>query len=211
MIRAGIISRSALHRRSEGLTAARCAAAMMSQCAPVAQLDRAPGFEPVGRGFKSLRAHQPSRRAIRRRYGWQASLRPEARAFRGATATAIRRPRPGLPPPPPSRARWFYAVLPRSDRERVRWPGCNHSRTGIAVPGRYRADRRCCAALETEVSVVSSWPGDRRRCRPVDVWRNRGVFHFLTHPSDRRAYTYHLRAGLRPKGTLVIATCALRP
>ena len=27
-------------------------------CAPVAQLDRAPGFEPVGRGFKSLRARQ---------------------------------------------------------------------------------------------------------------------------------------------------------
>jgi hypothetical protein len=27
--------------------------------APVAQLDRAAGFEPVGRGFKSLRAHQP--------------------------------------------------------------------------------------------------------------------------------------------------------
>ena len=30
----------------------------MRQDAPVAQLDRAPGFEPVGRGFKSLRAHQ---------------------------------------------------------------------------------------------------------------------------------------------------------
>ena len=28
--------------------------------APVAQLDRAAGFEPVGRGFKSLRAHQYS-------------------------------------------------------------------------------------------------------------------------------------------------------
>ena len=28
------------------------------RCAPVAQLDRAPGFEPVGRGFKSLRARQ---------------------------------------------------------------------------------------------------------------------------------------------------------
>ena len=27
------------------------------KCAPVAQLDRAPGFEPVGRGFKSLQAH----------------------------------------------------------------------------------------------------------------------------------------------------------
>ena len=29
-----------------------------SKCAPVAQMDRAPGFEPVGRGFKSLRARQ---------------------------------------------------------------------------------------------------------------------------------------------------------
>src|SRR5580658_6702533 len=28
------------------------------QCAPVAQLDRAAGFEPVGREFESLRAHQ---------------------------------------------------------------------------------------------------------------------------------------------------------
>jgi hypothetical protein len=27
--------------------------------APVAQLDRATGFEPVGRGFNSLRARQP--------------------------------------------------------------------------------------------------------------------------------------------------------
>ena len=26
--------------------------------APVAQLDRAPGYEPGGRGFESLRAHQ---------------------------------------------------------------------------------------------------------------------------------------------------------
>jgi hypothetical protein len=26
--------------------------------APVAQLDRVPGFEPGGRGFESLRAHQ---------------------------------------------------------------------------------------------------------------------------------------------------------
>ena len=31
--------------------------------APVAQLDRAPGFEPVGRGFKSLRARQSSHRS----------------------------------------------------------------------------------------------------------------------------------------------------
>ena len=29
-----------------------------SPCAPVAQLDRAPDFESVGRGFESLRAYQ---------------------------------------------------------------------------------------------------------------------------------------------------------
>ena len=35
---------------------------MIRSCAPVAQLDRAPGFEPVGRGFKSLRARHFFRR-----------------------------------------------------------------------------------------------------------------------------------------------------
>ena len=30
------------------------------QCAPVAQLDRAPGYEPVGRRFESFRAHHDS-------------------------------------------------------------------------------------------------------------------------------------------------------
>jgi hypothetical protein len=29
-------------------------------CAPVAQLDRAPGYEPVGRRFESFRAHHNS-------------------------------------------------------------------------------------------------------------------------------------------------------
>src|SRR5215470_11772926 len=31
-----------------------------TQCAPVAQLDRATGYEPVGRVFESLRAHHSS-------------------------------------------------------------------------------------------------------------------------------------------------------
>ena len=30
---------------------------MLGSCAPVAQLDRASGFEPEGRAFESLRAH----------------------------------------------------------------------------------------------------------------------------------------------------------
>lgn len=43
----------------------------------------------------------------------------------------------------------------------------------------------------------------------VDAWHDRAVFHFLTDPSDRRRYTQHLRSGLRPGGTLIIATFAL--
>jgi hypothetical protein len=49
--------------RSDGLISF----AVPTNRAPVAQLDRAPGFEPVGRGFKSLRAHQVcSARHLRR-------------------------------------------------------------------------------------------------------------------------------------------------
>ncbi len=36
-------------------------ASVLFSCAPVAQLDRAPDFESVGRGFESLRArHKPN-------------------------------------------------------------------------------------------------------------------------------------------------------
>src|ERR1051326_4800626 len=37
---------------------------MLERFAPVAQLDRATGFEPVGRGFDSLRAHHSTRLGI---------------------------------------------------------------------------------------------------------------------------------------------------
>ena len=47
-------------RRAQGSSRADLSdmIAVSDSRAPVAQLDRAPGFEPVGRGFKSLRAHQ---------------------------------------------------------------------------------------------------------------------------------------------------------
>ena len=35
-----------------------CRTILQFTSAPVAQMDRATGFEPVGRGFDSLRAHQ---------------------------------------------------------------------------------------------------------------------------------------------------------
>src|SRR3954464_10419644 len=44
--------------------------------APVAQLDRAAGFEPVGRGFKSLRARHPNGKAVARRVNSPESAPP---------------------------------------------------------------------------------------------------------------------------------------
>jgi SAM-dependent methyltransferase len=45
--------------------------------------------------------------------------------------------------------------------------------------------------------------------RPVDVWHDRAVFHFLTAEEDRSAYLETLRDTLRPGGHVVLATFAL--
>src|SRR5579871_4208143 len=44
----------------------RACSTLLVDCAPVAQVDRAAGFEPVGREFESLRARQkvPQRQAV---------------------------------------------------------------------------------------------------------------------------------------------------
>jgi SAM-dependent methyltransferase len=44
--------------------------------------------------------------------------------------------------------------------------------------------------------------------RRYDLWHDRAVFHFLVNPLDRDAYLQTLRAALRPKGCVVIATFA---
>jgi SAM-dependent methyltransferase len=42
--------------------------------------------------------------------------------------------------------------------------------------------------------------------RPVDIWHDRAVFHFLTDSADREAYLGQLRRHLRPGGSAIIAT-----
>lgn len=42
-----------------------------------------------------------------------------------------------------------------------------------------------------------------------DLWHDRAVFHFLTDPTDRAAYTAALRRSLNPRAHVVIATFAL--
>jgi ubiquinone/menaquinone biosynthesis C-methylase UbiE len=41
-----------------------------------------------------------------------------------------------------------------------------------------------------------------------DLWHDRAVFHFLTDPDDRRAYTKVLSHALKPQGHVIIATFA---
>ena len=45
--------------------------------------------------------------------------------------------------------------------------------------------------------------------RPMDIWHDRAVFHFLVDPHDRAAYRQHLRQTVKINGTAVIATFAL--
>ncbi len=54
------------------------------------------------------------------------------------------------------------------------------------------------------VADITQW----RPTRAFKVWHDRAVFHFLTGPDDRRAYTDALRAGLEGDGLAIIATFA---
>jgi len=52
-----------------------------------------------------------------------------------------------------------------------------------------------------EADVTGDWP-----VPSVDIWHDRAVFHFLTAAEDRLRYRAHLRAGLRPGGSVIMAT-----
>jgi hypothetical protein len=45
--------------------------------------------------------------------------------------------------------------------------------------------------------------------KPMDIWHDRAVFHFLTAPEDRARYVSHLRETLKRNGSAIIATFAL--
>jgi SAM-dependent methyltransferase len=45
--------------------------------------------------------------------------------------------------------------------------------------------------------------------RPMDIWHDRAVFHFLTTADDRHRYKQHLLETLKHGGSAIIATFAL--
>lgn len=54
-----------------------------------------------------------------------------------------------------------------------------------------------------EADVTVDWT-----LKPMDIWHDRAVFHFLTTSEDQTRYLQHLRAVLNVQGTAIIATFA---
>lgn len=55
-----------------------------------------------------------------------------------------------------------------------------------------------------ESDVTASWS-----LKPMDIWHDRAVFHFLTTAAERATYRTHLLQTLKPGGAAIIATFAL--
>lgn len=71
-----------------------------------------------------------------------------------------------------------------------------------------RARTRLGDAATVPTWIAADVAGDWS-CRPVDIWHDRAVFHFLTAPEARAGYCAHLRETLKIGGSAIIATFAL--
>ena len=71
-----------------------------------------------------------------------------------------------------------------------------------------RAQARLGAVADTLVWIESD-VADGWTLKPMDIWHDRAVFHFLIAAEDRRRYHAHLRQTLKPGGSVILATFAL--
>lgn len=55
-----------------------------------------------------------------------------------------------------------------------------------------------------EADVAGDWS-----LKPMDIWHDRAVLHFLTDPDETAHYVEHLYETLKPGGSAIIATFAL--
>lgn len=69
---------------------------------------------------------------------------------------------------------------------------------------RRRVGARAQAVTWIEADVTGPWS-----LKPMDIWHDRAVFHFLVEAEDRARYVAHLRDTLKPDGSAIIATFAL--
>jgi SAM-dependent methyltransferase len=71
-----------------------------------------------------------------------------------------------------------------------------------------RARARLGDAAHVPIWIAADVTGDWS-LKPVDIWHDRAVFHFLTESSDRALYIQRLGRTLKVGGTAIIATFAL--
>ena len=102
---------------------------------------------------------------------------------------------------------WVVEILVWSIN--LRRAGSNAWRCLIS-PGRpYRERRfdwapRPVSPRRIEADVAGDWS-----LKPMDIWHDRAVLHFLTHADDTARYVEHLYQTLKPGGSAIIATFAL--
>ena len=70
-----------------------------------------------------------------------------------------------------------------------------------------RAQQRLGAAARVPTWIAADVTGEWS-LKPMDIWHDRAVFHFLTDPEDRAGYIGHLRTILKRQGTAIMATFA---
>lgn len=74
----------------------------------------------------------------------------------------------------------------------------------VVQQARARLGARASVPVWIVADVVGGWSS-----KPMDIWHDRAVFHFLTDPADRARYVARLRETLKPGGSAIIATFAL--
>ena len=71
----------------------------------------------------------------------------------------------------------------------------------------HRAQDRLGAKAMVPIWIEADVAGDWS-LKPMDIWHDRAVFHFLTEADDRQRYVVHLRQTLKVGGTAIVATFA---
>jgi SAM-dependent methyltransferase len=72
----------------------------------------------------------------------------------------------------------------------------------------HRAQQRLGDAAAAPTWIAADVTGDWS-LKPMDIWHDRAVFHFLTDADDRARYVQHLRETLKVNGSAIIGTFAL--
>ena len=71
-----------------------------------------------------------------------------------------------------------------------------------------RAQARLGGASSVPIWIAADVTGEWT-LKPMDIWHDRAVFHFLTDADDRLRYVHHLHETLKRDGSAIIATFAL--